>query len=74
MKNIQLMLILYKAIFKPFDEEPFTPNNPKGYIGKVGSPAFKFLLKYIWCIKIIRPGVRSGESAVREVAAYLLGK
>lgn len=24
------------AIFKPLDEEPYTPNNPKGYIGKMG--------------------------------------
>jgi len=47
------------AIFKPFDEEPMAPNNPKGYPGKIGSPAFK-------------PGILSGESAMREVAAYLL--
>lgn len=47
------------AIFKPFDEEPMTPNNPKGYPGKIGSSAFK-------------PGVLSGESAIREVAAFLL--
>lgn len=24
------------AIFKPIDEEPFAPNNPKGYVGKFG--------------------------------------
>jgi hypothetical protein len=24
------------AIFKPFDEEPYAPNNPKGYVGKLG--------------------------------------
>ncbi len=22
------------AIFKPLDEEPYAPNNPKGYVGK----------------------------------------
>jgi len=47
------------AIFKPYDEEPFTPNNPRGYIGKFGTHGF-------------RQGVLSGESANREVAAYLL--
>jgi hypothetical protein len=24
------------AIFKPYDEEPFTPSNPRGYIGNLG--------------------------------------
>lgn len=48
-----------KAIFKPFDEEPYADNNPKGYPGKLGSPGF-------------RSGIRSGESAAREVATYLL--
>jgi len=48
-----------KCIFKPFDEEPFTPNNPRGYTGKLGSPGF-------------RQGILSGESATREVAAFLL--
>lgn len=47
------------AIFKPFDEEPFAPNNPKGYIGKLGNTGFK-------------AGIVSGESAIREVVAYLL--
>lgn len=51
----------YKAIFKPFDEEPYADNNPKGYPGKLGSPGF-------------RAGIRSGESASREVAAYLLDR
>lgn len=23
------------AIFKPLDEEPYAPNNPKGYVGKI---------------------------------------
>lgn len=50
-----------KAIFKPLDEEPFADNNPKGYPGKLGSPGF-------------RAGIRSGESASREVAAYLLDR
>lgn len=47
------------AIFKPIDEEPFAPNNPRGYQGPFGSHTF-------------RPGVLSGESCIREVAAYLL--
>jgi len=48
------------AIFKPFDEEAFAPNNPKGYVGRLGFD------------KGFRDGIRSGESATREVAAYLL--
>lgn len=48
------------AIFKPFDEEAFAPNNPKGYVGVLGSD------------KGFRPGILSGENATREVAAYLL--
>jgi hypothetical protein len=47
------------AIFKPIDEEPFAPNNPRGHEGPFGSQTF-------------RPGVLSGESCIREVAAYLL--
>lgn len=47
------------AIFKPFDEEPYAPNNPRGYVGDLGSPG-------------IRRGILSGESATREVAAFLL--
>ena len=47
------------GIFKPVDEEPFAPNNPRGNSGPFGSQTF-------------RPGVLSGESCIREVAAYLL--
>ncbi len=47
------------AIFKPIDEEPFAPNNPRGNTGPFGSQTF-------------RAGVLSGESCIREVAAYLL--
>lgn len=49
------------AIFKPLDEEPYAPNNLKGYVGKFGS-------------KSMREGILSGEGASREVAAYLLDK
>jgi len=31
------------AIFKPFDEEPYTPNNPKNYKGELGGVNFIFL-------------------------------
>lgn len=48
------------AIFKPFDEEAFAPNNPKGFVGRLGFD------------KGFRDGILSGESATREVAAYLL--
>ncbi|KAL5553792.1 hypothetical protein UlMin_041193 [Ulmus minor] len=48
------------AIVKPTDEEPFAPNNPKGFVGKaLGQPGLK-------------PSVRVGETGIREVAAYLL--
>lgn len=50
------------AIFKPCDEEPMAPNNPNGFVGRsLGAPGLK-------------PTVRVGEAAIREVAAYLLDK
>ncbi|XP_062111297.1 phosphatidylinositol 4-kinase gamma 7-like [Humulus lupulus] len=50
------------AIVKPTDEEPFAPNNPKGFVGKaLGQPGLKL-------------SVRVGETGFREVAAYLLDK
>jgi len=47
------------AVFKPMDEEPFCPNNPRDYIGQSGNLS-------------LRKGVLSGEAGYREVAAYLL--
>ncbi|GER31888.1 phosphatidylinositol 4-kinase [Striga asiatica] len=48
------------AIVKPTDEEPFAPNNPKGFVGRaLGRPGLK-------------RSVRVGETGFREVAAYLL--
>ncbi|KAI9174578.1 hypothetical protein LWI28_019522 [Acer negundo] len=48
------------AIVKPTDEEPFAPNNPKGFVGKaLGQLGLK-------------RSVRVGETRYREVAAYLL--
>lgn len=48
------------ALLKPCDEEPLAPNNPKGFVGRqLGDPGLK-------------PSVRVGEAAIREVAAYLL--
>lgn len=47
------------AVFKPTDEEAMAPNNPKHMTGCEGEPG-------------IKPGVRSGEQAVREASAYLL--
>ncbi|CAK9186236.1 unnamed protein product [Ilex paraguariensis] len=70
------------AIVKPTDEEPFAPNNPKGFVGKaLGQPGLKepfapnnpkgFVGKALG-----QPGlkgsVRIGETGFREVAAYLL--
>jgi hypothetical protein len=45
------------AVFKPLDEEPFAPLNPRNYVGMFGSHGF-------------RNGVLSGEAGYREVAAY----
>lgn len=48
------------VIVKPTDEEPFAPNNPKGFVGKaLGQPGLK-------------RSIRVGETGFREVAAYLL--
>ena len=47
------------GIFKPIDEEQFAPNNPRDYTGFFGQATF-------------RAGVLSGESTLRELAAYLL--
>ncbi|OMO52590.1 hypothetical protein CCACVL1_29179 [Corchorus capsularis] len=48
------------VIVKPTDEEPYAPNNPKGFVGKaLGQPGLK-------------RSVRVGETGFREVAAYLL--
>lgn len=47
------------AAFKPRDEEPFAPLNPKKFQGKLGQQG-------------IRKGLRSGEAYLREVAACLL--
>lgn len=47
------------AYWKPIDEEPFAPNNPRGMQAPFGS-------------ETCRPGVKSGESTLREVLAYLL--
>ncbi|KAH8740116.1 hypothetical protein FG386_001777 [Cryptosporidium ryanae] len=46
------------AMFKPLDEEAFSPNNPRGYQGKLGQQGF-------------RSGVLSGEGASREVATAI---
>jgi Phosphatidylinositol 3- and 4-kinase/Ubiquitin family len=47
------------AVFKPSDEEPWAPNNPKDHQGEFGAPGE-------------RTGVYSGSGYVREAAASLL--
>jgi hypothetical protein len=49
------------GVFKPLDEEPFAPFNPRGHTGNMGSKTF-------------RNGVLSGEACYREVAAFELDK
>ena len=51
------------AVFKPQDEEPGAASNPRGHVG-AGSGDDASL----------RRGVRPGEGAVREVAAYVLDR
>ncbi|CAN0348606.1 unnamed protein product, partial [Discosporangium mesarthrocarpum] len=52
------------AVFKPQDEEPFAPNNPRSAMqGGFGNTAVS-----------MRPGIEAGESYIREVAAFLLDK
>lgn len=48
------------AVFKPRDEEPFMPNNPRGY-NNIKGESMGF-----------RKGIRPGESYLREIAACLL--
>ncbi|KAL7680446.1 putative phosphatidylinositol 3-/4-kinase, catalytic domain, Ubiquitin domain-containing protein [Plasmopara halstedii] len=47
--------------FKPQDEEPFGPNNPRGLVGHLGQSG-------------LRRGILSGEACERELAAYILDK
>ncbi|CAH0477556.1 unnamed protein product [Peronospora belbahrii] len=47
--------------FKPQDEEPFGPNNPRGLVGQLGQSG-------------LRRGILSGEACERELAAYMLDK
>ncbi|CAN0144068.1 unnamed protein product [Hapterophycus canaliculatus] len=50
------------AVFKPQDEEPFAPNNPREAMqGGLGGGTVS-----------MRPGIDAGESYLREVAAYIL--
>lgn len=49
------------GLFKPFDEEIFAPNNPIG-------PALQGAMG----LRKLRPGIRVGEAAHREVATYLV--
>ncbi|KAJ6960273.1 hypothetical protein NC653_038338 [Populus alba x Populus x berolinensis] len=50
----------FAKVKQPTDEEPYAPNNPKGFVGKaLGQPGLK-------------RSVRVGETGFREVAAYLL--
>lgn len=48
------------AVFKPTDEEPFAPSNPKGFIGMMDVESG------------MKAGVTVGGGAVRECAAFLL--
>ncbi|ETP49337.1 hypothetical protein F442_05118 [Phytophthora nicotianae P10297] len=49
------------GVFKPADEEAYAPNNPKQYNKPEASS-----------VSSMREGISAGDSAVREVVAYLL--
>jgi len=49
------------AAFKPADEEPYAPNNPRGYL-KGGFNS----------VEAMRAGIFPGEACYREVAAFLI--
>jgi len=49
------------AVFKPMYEEPFSPLNPKKSVADTNPSTGE-----------LRKGIRSGEPAIREVAAYAL--
>lgn len=49
------------VVFKPMDEEPYAPHNPRGYVGQIGDPS-------------LRDGIYSGEGNLREFAAYLIDR
>jgi len=51
------------GIFKPVDEEPYAPGNPKGFIGDSLHVQSK-----------MKKGIPVGESCVRECIAYLLDR
>lgn len=53
---------IIRGVFKPNDEEPNAPHNPKGCAGYDGS------------FKGVKEGTIAGEGAVNECAAYLLDK
>ena len=55
-----------QACFKPADEEPFCANNPRLFVG-TAMPGTREAPE-----AEMRRGVRPGEAAKREVAAYLL--
>jgi len=66
MKNPKRRVV---GCFKPQDEEPFAPNNPRGFVNNVlhGKETEGLQLG-------MRPGVRAGEACIREVAAFLLDR
>ncbi|CAN0558790.1 unnamed protein product, partial [Laminaria digitata] len=67
------------AVFKPQDEEPFAPNNPRWTCLAMPCLALHCPWFALGCrggmgggAVSMRPGIDAGESYVREVAAYIL--
>lgn len=62
------------GVFKPADEEPFSENNPRGYVphdteGGVGAEGVGGSGVHT---ESLRQGIRPGELCLREVAAFIL--
>jgi hypothetical protein len=54
------------GVFKPADEEPYAPNNPRGHVRIEGTN------EIAGTGMSMRAGIQPGEACLREVAAYML--
>ena len=55
---VQLLFRLnfIKAIFKPYNEEPYAPKNPRGYIGRLRN--FSFIIIIAKIVILVSEGFR----------------
>jgi hypothetical protein len=66
------------AVFKPGDEEPYAPNNPRGYVSSSSSSSSTGASSNGHNAEdggmYMRAGIKPGEACLREVAVSLLDK